>query len=593
VRRLTTSLVVLALVGAGCTSSGAASSDTSPQAGRTDGTGVSATAGTGTDGVASASGASGTGSSGAPELDATAKALAREACANTSHEALLRTWRGVRLDRSGDIQIIPKDPDFVNGGLTHATPFAYTQDVPLLLYGPGIVRPGRYDQPATLADVAPTLGAVLKFPFHAIDGHALTQALEPEAERPLPRLVVTVIWDSGGGDVLDRWPDSWPYLRSLIPRSAWFTDVTVGASPSNTPVGHATIGTGAFPKDNGFVDEYIRINGRIQKPNENGPGFLISPTLADQYDVAMDNAPKVGGIATLAAHIMMMSHGSMWGGGDRDIAITREKEFGETAGAESVRWNLTTDMAPYYDLPAYVNHLPPLQRYVDRLDRADGAFDGKWRDNDIAQLSNGFDTPARTPFQERLVEEVIRRERFGGDDVPDLLFVNFKAIDTIGHLFSADGIEMSDAVAQQDETLRRFVGFLDRAVGRGRWVLAVTADHGTQRDPATSGAFMIDINKLEQGLIDTFDDQDGVPLIQKVRPTEIWLDRSELRDNGYTLSEVSRWILDLTQEETYKNQNLPQPGHEQDTVFAAALPSTILATLPCLPEARDRASGAR
>ena len=512
-------------------------------------------------------------------------ALAREACANTSHEALLRTWRGMRLDRSGDIQIIPKDPNFVNGGLTHATPFDYTQDVPLFLYGPGYVRPGEYDQPVTLADIAPTLGAFVKFPYLALDGSAQTQALLPEPDRELPRLVITVIWDSGGDDVLERWPDSWPYLRSLIPDGAWFTNATVGASPSNTPVGHATIGTGAFPRDNGFVDEYIRINGRIQKPNENGPGFLIAPTFADVYDASMDNAPLIGGIATLAAHIMMMSHGSMWGGGDRDVAITREKEFGETAGAESVSWNLTTDMAPFYDLPAYVNDLPPLDGYVDDLDRADGALDGKWRENDLAQLSNGFDTPARTPFQETLIEAVVQREGFGADGVPDLLFVNYKAIDTVGHLFSADGIEMSDAVATQDQTLRQLVSFLNETVGRGRWVMALTADHGTQQDPEVSGAFMIDINKLEQGLIDTFDDDDGVPLIQRVRPTQIWFDRTELRDNGFTLNEVSEWITGLTQEETYKNQNLPQPGREQDTVFAAALPSSILSALPCLPEA--------
>ena len=516
---------------------------------------------------------------------ATATSLAREACANTSHEALLRTWRGMRLDRSGDIQIIPKDPNFVNGGLTHATPFDYTQEVPLFLYGPGVVRPGEYHEPVTLADLAPTLGSVLEFPFEALDGTAQDEALLPADRRDPPKLVVTVIWDSGGDDVLERWPDAWPYLRSLIPHGAWFTDATVGASPSNTPVGHATIGTGAFPRDNGFVDEYIRINGRMQKPNENGPGFLLAPTLADVYDVWMDNEPKVGGIATLAAHIMMMSHGSMWGGGDRDIAITREKEFGETAGAEAVSWNLTSDMAPYYDLPRYVNDLPPLDGYVEDLDRADGALDGAWRDNDLEQLSNGFDTPARTPFQEALIETVIEREGFGADDIPDLLFLNYKAIDTIGHLFSADGIEMSDAVQVQDDTLRRFVDFLDRTVGRGEWVMALTADHGTQEDPEGSGAFMIDINKLEQGLIDTFDDGDGAPLIQKVRPTQIWFDREELRDNGFTLDEVSEWILDLTQEETYKNQNLPRPGHERDTVFSAALPSSILASLPCLPGA--------
>lgn len=169
-----------------------------------------------------------------PPIEATA--LAEDACRNTDLDVLLRTWRGVRLDRSGDIQIVPVEPNFVNGGLTHATPFDYTQDVPLFLYGPGFVRPGVYERPVTLADLAPTTGALLKFPFPARDGRALTPALLPEAERSLPRLVVTVIWDSGGDDVLERWSDSWPYLESLRPNGAWFTNATVGASPSNTPI---------------------------------------------------------------------------------------------------------------------------------------------------------------------------------------------------------------------------------------------------------------------------------------------------------------------------------------------------------------------
>ena len=508
--------------------------------------------------------------------------LAGDACRTIDRDVLLRTWRGVRLDRSGDVQIIPIEPNFVSGGLTHATPFDYTQEVPVFLYGPGFVRPGTYDAPITLADVAPTTAALLKFPFVAPDGAAQTQALLPDDERDLPRLVVTLIWDSGGTNVLERWPDSWPYLASLVPHGAWFTNATVGASPSNTPIGHATIGTGAFPVHNGFVDEYMRVNGFLQKPNANGPAFLLEPTLADLYDRAMGNRPKVGAIATLAAHVMMMSHGSQWGGADRDLAVTREKEFGETAGAESVQWNLTSGMAPFYELPSYVNDLPPLSRYVEEVDRADGARDGMWRGNSIEQLSNGFDTPARTPFQQALVERLVERERFGVDDVPDLLYVNYKAIDTIGHLFSADGIEMSDAVATQDAALERFVEFLDRTVGRGEWVMVLAADHGTQPDPEVSGAFQIDVAKLETGLRDAFDDGDDVAVVERVRPSEIWLDRDELRDNGHTLADVSQWLLELTQADTFKNQNVPDPGHENERVFAAALPSSILAALPCV-----------
>jgi hypothetical protein len=515
------------------------------------------------------------------------RALARQVCANVSHEVLLRTWHGYFPGRSGDIQIIPKYPNFVNGGLTHSTPFPYTQDVPVFLYGSGYVRPGVYEQPITLADIAPTEGALLKYDFHAPDGTAQDQALLPVDGRPLPRLLVTLIWDSGGMDVLNRWPNDWPYLRSLRSHGAWFTHATVGSSPSNTPTGHSIIGTGAFPMRTGFVDEYIRLNGKIQKPNANGPAFLMEPTLADLYDRDMGNRPIVGAIASLSAHIMMIGHGSLWGGGDKDLAVAREAQFGPTAGAESDVWNLTPAMAPYFTFPSYVNTLPPVTAYTRALDEADGRLDQAWRGHPFSELHNGFDTPARTPYQTRLVETVIEREGFGKDDVPDLLFVNYKAIDTIGHLFSADGVEMSDAVEYQDAALRQFVSFLDRVVGKGKWVMALTADHGTQRDPAVSGAFMIDVNKIDSLIAKAFDaDGDGVPLIEKVRATEIWLNTSELADNGFTLDDVSQFIARMTQGQTFKNQNTPLPGHEDDPVFAAAFPSTMLSRLPCLPEAR-------
>lgn len=545
-----------------------------------------------TGGTSAGSSTAGPGSvetSASPRPDVSRQALARQVCANVDPGILLRTWRGIMPGRSGDIQIIPRYPNFVNGGLTHATPFALTQNVPLFLYGPGYIRPGVYDRAVTLADVAPTTAELLKFAFDAPDGRPQTQALLPAAERPLPRLVVTLVWDSAGRQVLDRWKRDWPYLRSLASDGAWFTNATVGSSPSNTPTGHAIIGTGAFPMRSGFVDEYIRVNGRIVKPNENGPQFLVSPTLGDLYDLAHGNRPLVGAVATLAAHVMMMGHGSGWYGGDRDVAVTREKTFARTAGAEAASWNLTPDMAPFYRLPAYANDLPSMEAYTRQLDLADGRLDGKWRQNSIEQLSNGFDTPARTPFQTRLIEAVIEREGFGGDDVPDLLYLNYKAIDTIGHLFSADSLEMSDAVRYQDEALRQLVDFLNRVVGRGRWVMLLTADHGTQRDPSVSGAFMVDIRKLTSLLQRTFDgDGDGVALFERVRPTQIWVDPTELRDNGYTLSDISELILSLTQQQTYKNRNVPAPGHAQDAVFAAALPSTMLSRLPCLPQARGR-----
>jgi hypothetical protein len=521
-----------------------------------------------------------------PPTSALATKVATEVCAQNSREVLLRTWRGTQLGRSGDIQIIPTYPNFMGAGLPHATPYDYTQEVPLFMYGPGYIKPGVYTRSTYLTDIAPTEAALLKFPFAAPDGTAQTQALLPASVRTgVPPLIVNLVWDSGGMDVLNTWKQDWPFLHSVMPHGAWFSHATVGASPSNTPTGHAEIGTGAFPTHNGFTDDFIRLNGVIQKPNANGPAFLEDPTLADLYDRAMGNKPIVGTVASLSAHIMMMSHGSLWGGGDKDIAITREVSNAPTSGAEGVKWDLTPAMAPYYRIPAYVNSLPPLSTYIPALDALDGKRDGKWRQNSIAQLLNGFDTPARTPFQTKLIETVIQREHFGQDQVPDLLSLNYKAIDVVGHIFSANSPEMSDTLKIQDDALRQLVGFLNTTVGKGKWVLALTADHGTQLLPTFSHAFVADIAAFGDAINHEFDrDGNNTPLVVRVRPTQMWVDPQELARNHTTLDAISQYIMGLTQAQTIRAGKAPNPATANDPVFSGALPSAMLSHLPCLPE---------
>lgn len=494
---------------------------------------------------------------------------------------LQRIARGVRPDRGGDIQLVPREPNFVSGGLSHAGPWDYLQRVPMLWYGPGYVRPGSYDEPVTLADIAPTAGALLRYRFDAPDGRVLTDALQPGSEGPLPRLFVTLVWDAAGREVLDTWPRDWPYLRSLIRKGAWFENATVGASPSNTPPSHAIIGTGAYPDRTGVVDEYVSFGPVLEKPYDRGPGSLLAPTFADLYDRALDNRPIVGTVATLDPHVGMMSHGSMWGGGDRDIAVTRQLEGSVKGGTEGLSWNLTSAMAPFYRLPSYVNDIPGFKQDIASLDRADGQLDGRWRQNSISQLANGFDTPARTPYQTRLIEEIVRAEGFGRDRVPDLLYLNYKAIDTIGHIFSVNSSEMRDALGAQDPDLRSLVAFLDEHVGEGRWAMVLIADHGHQYDPAVSGAFQIGIDQVEAAIEERFGDGEGTPLVEWVRPTEVWLDTQELARSGHDLAEVSQFVAGLTQAQTQKPGVPIEPGHANDRVFQAVFPSAMLASNPC------------
>jgi hypothetical protein len=372
---------------------------------------------------------------------------------------LRRIWRGTRSDASGDIQIVTAEPDYVGGGLSHAGPWDYVQRVPLFLYGPGRVPPsGRIERSATLADIAPTLAAMLGFDFEAPDGRVLESALAPTAGQDPPRLLVTLVWDGAGRNVLDHWTGRWPFLSGLIADGVWFERAEVGSSPSNTPPSHATIGTGAFPRRHGVVDLFQHVDGEIVKPQEAGPHTLLVPTLADLYDADRDNEPLVGVIGTLGTHTGMVGHGSGWPGGDADIAVMRELEDAVTGGAEADIWQLTTGMTPYFQMPPYVNEVPGMEPELDALDREDGVVDRAWGEHAFDALEDGFQTPARSPYQTRIVEEIVAREGFGVDDVPDLLFVNLKAADSVGHLFGVGSAEMGATVRWLDSALEDLVG---------------------------------------------------------------------------------------------------------------------------------------
>jgi hypothetical protein len=299
-------------------------------------------------------------------------------------------------------------------------------------------------------------------------------------------------------------------------------------------------------------------------------------------------------VATADIHLGMLGHGSFWGGGDRDVAMTRSPPERGTSTAEGDVWNLPKEDAPYYHLPPYLNSktgsagTESFQQDIEFLDRADGREDGKWRENDIKALQNGFDTPARTAYQERIVENVVTKERFGEDDTPDLLYLNFKEIDYVGHVWSMNSPEMTDAIRYQDAALKRFVDFLNRQVGKQQWAMLITADHAAMPNPKVSGGFEISTGAVSQQIEARFDTNgDDVSIVDNVQPGSIFLDEDEVAANDATIDDIARFAQTLTQTDTSGGGVVPNPGQESDPVFQAVFPSSILPNLRCLPEAKQ------
>jgi len=514
-----------------------------------------------------------------PAGTSSAGSLAKSAC-SLPDRYLVRIARGTDPQRSGDLQLVPRGQDFVGAGFPHAGPNDHLQDVPLLLYGPGVIQPGRVvERPVTSADIAPTAARLAGFDLSGVDGVPLEEALVPGA--PAPTLIVTMVWDGAGHVVLDEYRRAWPELRALKREGTWYSHATVGSSPSTSAAIHATIGTGTYPRRHGLVGNALRVGGRIADPWDEGPAYLIEPALADRYDAANGNAPLVGMVGSSPIQLALIGHGSMWEGGDADIAAL--KQVGGP-GDSRLSWGLPPNSSPFYAFPDYVNELPPISSYFGYADALDGRKDGRWLGEPIGSLRGGFDTPARVPFETRAMEEIIRREAFGDDAVPDLFSVNYKLIDFVGHEWSMNSPQMRHAVRAQDEELPRLVELLDQEVGPGRWVLILTADHGHTPDPRVSGAWRINDREIAARITATFDDGDARRVVQQVQPTQVFVNEAELRQNGAGLKAVAAMLGRLTRAQTAVGGTRPPPGTAGARVFSSVFPSGLLARLPCLPD---------
>ena len=79
-------------------------------------------------------------------------------------EAMQKSWDH---ERSGDLQITAKPYWLITSwgsGTSHGSPHRYDTHVPILIYGPSWVRPGRIDARVEMADLAPTLARILGVP---------------------------------------------------------------------------------------------------------------------------------------------------------------------------------------------------------------------------------------------------------------------------------------------------------------------------------------------------------------------------------------------------------------------------------------------
>jgi arylsulfatase A-like enzyme len=115
-----------------------------------------------------ASGCTGDGARAPAEIGAPGTPLARSnrpPCRNLN-ELVVRVKRGYVPQKGTQISFIPREPNYVGRPKrpAHSGPWDYLARVPLVVYGPGIVKSSlKLEQHATMADLAPTTAELIGF----------------------------------------------------------------------------------------------------------------------------------------------------------------------------------------------------------------------------------------------------------------------------------------------------------------------------------------------------------------------------------------------------------------------------------------------
>ena len=298
-----------------------------------------------------------------------------------------------------------------------------------------------------------------------------------------------------------------------------FRNAIAGSFPAVTACAHATIGTGAFPTQHGITGHNIRDEqGAVRKAyGEPGPGrpgrHLLEPTLSDLWSSEETGA---------------------WVGRDRlpGLAPRDDGLRGRDPPDDlpvGVYWDEdgAADWRPHnpelYRLPASMPGPERLERYVAGFD-APGCVAVRPDRHEVAVLR-----PPVVRYQGDLIEATFDSEPIGEGET-GLLYINYKSPDYTGprlrHGRPAAGCSSSRRRAARTLVER----MLDERFPGEYCVLIVTADHGQCPLPDASAA----CGSTRSSSSRTSSPSSGraCRVVESVVPSEVYLDRKALADNG-------------------------------------------------------------
>ena len=320
-------------------------------------------------------------------------------------------------------------------------------------------------------------------------------AVVASAQVARPKLVVGLVVDQMRWDYLYYYYDKYGEggMKRLLAEGFSCDNQMLNYVPTVTGVGHASIYTGAAPSTNGIAandfylgdkriyccdDPNVKGVGTTDKAGMMSPVNMLGTTVGDMLRAASDYRSKVIGVALKdRASILPAGHSA-------NAAYWYDKSV---AGFITSTW--------------YMEQLP---EWVKKFNKASG-------------MKKGYDPKVHADgvtLTFRMAEAALKNEQLGKGDATDMLCISVSSTDAISHqtgTWLSPGKENEEAFLTLDRGMKEFFDALDAQVGKGNYLLFLTADHGGTHNPNTtlqhrrpggswdSGATMKQLNEQLKG----------------------------------------------------------------------------------------------
>jgi predicted AlkP superfamily pyrophosphatase or phosphodiesterase len=350
--------------------------------------------------------------------------------------------------------------------------------------------------------------------------------------------------------------------------------------PTYTGPGHASVYTGTTPTVHGIIandwysrdlkrmvycaeDTTVAAVGGSDRAGQISPRNLLSSTITDQLKMATQGRSKVIGVS-------VKDRGSALPAGHRaDGAYWYDSRTGEMMTSTFYMGQLPDWVKefngrklPEKYLSRTWNTLLPIESYTASAADANDyevVFPGKetadfpYDLEEISKNQDGYGLLSNTPFGNTLVLEfakaALEAEQMGEDEITDFLAVSFSSTDYIGHAFGAQSKELEDTYIRLDRELAEFLSLLDEKVGKGEYLIFLTADHAVVDVPkllvdARMPGGYLEISKIGSIINEELKDKYGEGEWIEHAGSQIILNHELMNAHDMDLQQMQKWVAD-------------------------------------------------